>query len=289
MSNINIIESAFQKSLLSKQPFEHKERLYPTSSSVYVDYGKYKKLQGKCTRASYYSALGLQEESNLSIEKQIDRKLQQSEGDYAERMILDILDKQGILVHRALKFELIKYKIYGKLDAVLYDNDKLIGLEVKSVGGNNTFTINDIWGSQWNKPFPRWQNLFQTLIYCYAFRNVIDHFIIIYSRRDTGERKYFKISIEPVKGKIYPVIDDVVDYRYTIDDILKRYNGLVKSLEDGIPPSTEFMKIYPSEDIDKYVSLGIISKKQGEKYKDEPFGDYECRFCGFRKKCDEDK
>lgn len=288
MNNTNIIEKSFELSLLDNKSFEHKERLYPTSSSVYIDYGKYKKLQGKCTRVSYYSALGLQEEDKSSIEEQVNRKLQQAEGDYAERMILDILDKQGVLVCKALKFELTKYKIYGKLDAVLHDNGKLIGLEVKSIGGNNSFTVNDIWGSQWNKPYPRWQNLFQTLVYCYAFRNIIDYFFIIYSRRDTGERKYFKVSIEPIKGKIYPVIDDIVDYRFTINDILNRYTDLAKSLESNVPPETEFMKIYPKEDIDEYLKLGIITKKQWTKYKEEPFGDFQCRFCGFRNRCDED-
>jgi hypothetical protein len=286
--NNNLIEEMFEKALLTNEVFEHKDRLYPTSSSVYVDFGKYKKLQGKCLRASYYACNGLEEIDTSSNEDKINRKFQQREGEYSERMILDILDKQGVLISKALKFELPKYKIYGKLDGIIVENDKLVGLEIKTIGGNNQYTVNDIWGSQWNKPAPRWQNLFQTLIYCYAFRGIIDHFTILYERRDTGSRKYFNISIEPIKKKIYPVIDGIVDYRYTINDMLDRYLELSKSLEEDVPPVTEYMKLYPKNDIDRYVKAGILTKKQGEKYKEEPFGDFNCAYCGFRKKCDED-
>jgi hypothetical protein len=285
---MNIIEESFKHSLLDRESFEHKDRLYPTSSSVYVDYGKYKKLHGKCTRASYYACNGLLEETSATDIEQLDRRFQQLEGEYAERMILDILDREGILIDKGLKFEIPKYKIFGKLDGIIKEDGKLVGLEIKSVGGNNKFTVNDIWGSQWNKPAPRWQNLFQTLVYCYAFREILDYFTIMYERRDTGERKYFKISIEPVKNKIYPVIDGIVDYRYTINDILDRYTELFKFLEINTPPPTEYMKLYPKEDIDTYVKYGFLSKKQGEKYREEPFGDFECRFCGFRKQCDKD-
>jgi hypothetical protein len=285
---LNFIEEVLKESLLTREPFEHKDRLYPTQASVYIDYGKYKKLHGKCMRASYYACNGIKEESNLDSEEQLNRSLQQLEGEYTEKMILDILEKKKVLVDKALKFEVVKYNIYGKLDGIIVKDKKLVGLEIKSVGGNNQYTVNDIWGSQWNKPAPRWQNLFQTLIYCYAFRGTIDSFLIYYQRRDTGQRKVFNISIEPIKDKIYPVINGVVDYRYTINDMLDRFKLLGNCLKDGKIPPREFMGTYPEDQIKKYVELGIVSKKRYETYKTKPFGDFECAYCGFKDKCDKE-
>lgn len=264
-----------------RDPFEHQDRLYPTYSSVYVDYGKYKKLQGKCMRASYYSCNGFAEESNANI----DLSLQQLEGEYIEKLILDVLHRQSVLIDSATKFEIPKYNIYGKLDGIIQDKKDIVGLEIKSIGSNK-YTINDIWGSSWNSPAPRWQNLLQTLIYCYAFRGIIPYFILFYIRRDNGQRKEFKISIEPIKGKIYPVIDGIIDYRYTINDILIRYSTLRAYIIAKIVPPMEYQKVYPKDVIQSYYKLGIISKVKYEKYNEEPCGDFECMYCSFRKRCD---
>jgi hypothetical protein len=283
------IEKILTESLLGREPFQHKERLYPTQSSVFVNYGKYKRLHGKCMRASYYSCNGIKEVTSMGEEEQVDRAIQQLEGEYAERMLLDILEKKGLLISKGLKFEVPKYNICGKLDGIIQIGNKAVGLEVKSVGGNNQYTVNDIWGSVWNKPYPRWQNLFQTLVYCYAFRGVIDSFLIYYQRRDTGQRKIFTVSIEPSGKKILPVIDGIVDERFTVNELLDRYLELAKYLKEDTLPPREFQGIYSKDQLKDYLKVGIISKKRFEKYNDEPFGDFECAYCGYRDKCDGEK
>lgn len=281
----NIIEDALALYFKERESTrEHKDRLFPTQSSAYIDYVKYKKLEGRCLRASYYSCIGVKEIDEMNI----DRRLTLSLGEYTEDMLINIFNRTGILVDKGVKFEIEKYHISGKLDAIVKDGDKEAGVEIKSIGSNK-WTVNSIFGSPWNVSAPKWQNLFQTIVYCYAFRERLPYFLLCYIRRDNGERKTFKIAIEPIKKKLYCVIDGIVDYRYTVNDILERYALLFEFIgKDEVPPR-EFLKIYDKNDIKDYVRVGFISKKQAENYNTTPFGDHQCKFCGYSNQCDKDK
>jgi len=263
---------------------EHKDRFYPAQSSVHVAYPKYKKLEGKCLRAAYYNAMGIAEDIVADTTKRLIFEI----GDYTEKMLLDILSKKGILLEKNKKFEVPKYNIVGKLDGILLIDNEKVGLEVKSIGSNK-YSINHIFGSKWNKPYPKWQNLFQTLIYCYAFRSEIDKFILFYIRRDTCEIKEFIVSIIPKNGKIYPVIDGEIDERFTVNDLLERFRILYKYVQKEKAPPREYIPIYAEENLKTYEKLGIISKFQYDKYYQEsPFGDMECAWCGYSSICSKD-
>lgn len=268
-----------------KLSLEHKERFYPTQASVFADYGQYKKLHGKCMRAAYYSCMGIPE---IEEERKISGLTIMKLGDYIEKMIVDMLSDVGALVESGTKFEIKDYNVFGKLDAIIKVEDEEVGLEVKSIGSNK-YAVNSIFGSPWNEPYPKWPHLLQTLVYCYAFRERINKFIILYIRRDTGETKEFTISIIVEKDIIYPVIDGKIDKRYTLSDLLNRYSELQKYLEKSSVPPRDFIKIYPKNIIPQYVKLGILSKKQGENYKTAAFGDRECSWCGYTLLCDRDK
>lgn len=282
----NTIEAAILGHFTNQRPsHEHKDRLYPTHSSAYITYPKYKKLQGKCLRAAYYSCMGYQEE----VEMNTDRKLVAKLGEYTEEMLLDIFRGQDILVDSAVRFETDKPHISGKLDAIILENEKEVGVEIKSIGGNNKYVIDSIWGNGGMSGYPKWQNLFQTLVYCYAFRERLSHFYIVYIRRDTCERKFFKVSIEPIKGKVYPVVDGKVDWRLTLDEILERYSMLHKYLDSDKLPPAEYIKTYNKEDVPKFAAAGILSARQAASYNQNPFGDFECRYCGYRSRCDKEQ
>lgn len=281
---IEIIED-YLKIDLKKETRSHTDRFYPSSASTYINYGKYKKLEGSCLRASYYSCLGTEPEDN-SNEKNIRELL----GDYTERMLIDIFLEKNMLVDSAVRFELKDYNVHGKLDAIIKKDSKEYGVEIKSIGGNNSWTNNQIFGSIYNTPYPKFNHIFQTLIYCYAFRKTLKNgFILLYIRRDTGDMKEFLITIEQYDKKLYPCIDSKLDMRYTVDELLKRYKILNKYILKSEVPPKEYMDIYPMSEIESYYKLGIISKKQLEKYNVEPFGDFMCRFCEYKNKCKEDK
>lgn len=276
---LSLLKEHFNKN--ARPPLKH-SNLYPTQSSAFIEHPKYKKLEGKCMRAVYYNCLGVPEQEELTVEKNLIFRI----GDYTEKMILDILEKDGKLIDKGVKFTIDKYNISGKLDAIFDYNGRKVGLEIKSIGSNK-YSIASIFGNQWNDPFPKWQNLFQTLVYCYAFKDEIDEFILLYIRRDTCEIKEFVISVQPKDGKLYGCIDGKIDYRFCINDILERYKTISGYVENKKLPPREYMKVYPREHIKDYVRLGVISKFMGDKYKEEPFGDFECRYCGYSKRCDQ--
>lgn len=264
----------------ARLPLEHKNRLYPTQASAYINKKTHKKLEGKCLRAAYYSCQGLPEQCNLTIEN----RLMSKSGDYLEKMILDTIKSEKVLVESGAKFSIEKYNIYGKLDGIVLVNDKEVGIEIKTVSSSKWIT-NQVWGSPWNKPYPKWQHLFQTLIYAYAFQERLQEFILFYIRRDTCEIKEFRISIIADGNVIYPVIDGIVDRRFSVTEILERYALLSRYVEKSETPPREYVKIYSIEQIPLLLKLGIISKKQSESYHSNPFGDQECKMCGYADLC----
>lgn len=278
-----LIGEYFQKN--TRLNLEHKERMYPTQASVFVDNGAYKKLQGKCLRAAYYSCSGIPE---LDDERKVTGLTIMKLGDYTEKMILDMMSNIGVLVESGTKFEIKNYNVFGKLDAIVKIDEEEIGVEIKSIGSNK-YAVNSIFGSPWSEPTPKWAHLLQTLVYCYAFRERINKFILIYIRRDTGEIKEFTISVIVEGDNIYPVIDGKVEKRYSIGDVLKRYQELQKHLDEATVPQRDFVKIYPKHIIPQYVKVGLLSKRQAETYKTAPFGDFECRYCGYTTICDREK
>lgn len=279
----NLLKEQLEDSQSEKRV--HEDRFYPSQSSSIVNKGKYKKVEGKCLRAAYYHCLGMPDEDEFSTRRELIFKI----GDYTEKMILDILDKKGVLVDKNVKFDIEKYNIYGALDGIILDKGgNKVGLEIKSIGSNK-WTANQIFGSRWNTPFPKWQNLFQTLIYCYAFKDEISKFILFYIRRDTCETKEFEISIIPKGKEIYPVIDGKIYEDFSVTGILKRYKALKSYVEKKEVPPREFQITYPKNKISTYRKLGIISKTRAEKYLLSPLGDIECEFCSYLNQCKKDE
>lgn len=279
MSNAILDSISNYISIRSNKSKEH-NKYYPSQASCYISYNRYKKLYGKCLRASYYSCIGVKEESQYTLAAFL--------GDDVEKSITKIYKANNILVDIDIKFEIEKYKISGKLDAIILENDKEVGVEIKSIGSNK-FNNDTIFGIGNKKGFPKWNHLFQTLIYCYALRERLSYFYIHYIRRDTAENKIFKISIAPNKdGKIYPVIDGTIDYRFTINDLLDRYELLDFYVSNNKIPKKEFIETYSLDDINSMSELGLFSEKQMELYKRSPFGSIECKYCSFKNQCKED-
>lgn len=278
----NIISEYFISN--KKENQEHKDRFYPTLSSAFVDHISYKKLEGKCLRMAYYMCMGFKEDTDIPVSN----KLVMKTGDYVENMLLDIFESNNILVDKGVKFEVSKYKLYGKIDGILNINNSEVGLEIKTIGSNPVM-CSEIFGSQAKPGFPKWTHLFQTLLYCYAFIDRLSKFKLLYIRRDFGSIKEFDISIEPIDGIIYPLVNGVIVRSFTVNDILKRYILLDNFIKSNTVPPREYQQIYNANDIPSYVYYGILTKRQADNYKVSPFGDKECRICTYRTRCAKDR
>jgi len=260
------------------KPLEHRDRLYPTFASCYVTFSKYKRLYGKCMRAAYYSCIGEEESTEPGLNLSMQRML----GEYTEKMILDCLKRQDSLKDKNVPFAVDKYNIYGKLDGIVLYNGKEYGLEIKSISGANAY-INYLIFENNN---PRWQDLFQTIIYCYAFRDTLPNgFILFYIRRDTGDIKEITVQVEPYNNELSVIIDGKVESRYKVKDLLDRYVTLYKYIQANKVPPREYIDIYPVDMIPDYYKLGILSKKQVDAYNIKPFGDSACIYCGYKHLC----
>lgn len=264
---------------------QHLDRFYPNQSSSFIDHGSYKRLEGKCLRAAYYHCVGVKEDDTSTLAQNLIGKL----GLYTEQMLLDIFKRDGRLVESGTKFLNEKYNISGKIDAIVTIDKKEVGIEIKSIGGNNQYVVNQIFGSRWNSPFPKWQNLLQTIVYCYEFKDRIDEFILFYIRRDTCEIKEFSISLHPKDGKLYVAIDGKLDNRFCVEDILERYHQLSEYVNLGILPPRDYQKVYPKELVPKLEKVGFLSKYMVKKYAEQPFGDIACKYCGYANYCDQNE
>lgn len=268
-----IIESYLSKQI--KPPKEHKDKFYPTQSSCHIQFSKYKKLYGKCLRSAYYSCIGTKEDSSTVSIKSI-------LGKCIEKALLDLFKSEGKLKDKKIHFKNEKYNISGEIDGIVTVDDLDYGLEIKSIGGDNYY-INSLIFINNN---PKWQDLFQTIVYCYCFKEKLTNgFILLYIRRDTGERKEFKIQIEPYKNELTVFINGKPDLRFKVQDILDRYKLLDTYIKLNKTPPKEYMHLYPVELIPSYYKAGILSKKQVEAYNKTPFGDSNCRFCNYKNTC----
>lgn len=267
-----------------RTPKEHKDRFYPSQASSFITFQKYKKLYGTCIRAAYYSCIGIKEDKNEYQENNF-QFLKKEIGKYTETMILNILNKSGNIKKKKISFLNEKYNISGELDAIITIDNEDYGLEIKSISGDNYY-INSL---IFTNSCPKWQDLFQTVIYCYVFREQLPNgFILFYIRRDTCQTKEFRIQIEPTKnGNINIVINGKVEKRLLVNDILDRFVILKKYIDSCIVPPRDYSEIYSKEDALKYYSAGIISKKQLDSYYIKPFGDQACAYCAYKQTCKE--
>lgn len=265
----------------TRKPVEHKDRFYPIQSSCYITFPKYKKLYGACLRASYYSCIGKEEDASTNIINPLKRKI----GIYIEKMILDDLSRKGNIKSKKVSFTNNKYSISGELDAICLIDGKEYGLEIKSIGGDNYYINSLIFDNN----SPKWQDLFQTIVYSYTFKDTIPNgFILLYIRRDTGQIKEFIIQVEPYGNKLLVIINGKPETRFEVNDILYRYKILKQYVDKEIVPPKDYIQIYNKEDIYRYYKAGAISKKQLEAYGIKPFGDSQCRFCNYKKECEKD-
>lgn len=240
------------------------------------------KVHGYCTRAAYYSCIGLSEVAPNS-NRLLSRKL----GDYTEYMLLSILDKNGVLDSKGVKFTFEKYKINGKLDAIVKIDDTLSGVEIKSISANK-WTISNIFGSKWNKAEPKIEHLLQCMVYLSAFAGELDSFYLIYIRRDNGDTIEFKIELALIDGIFYPTVDGEVRYDINCNNMLDRFTALDSYLTSNIIPPRDYNFTYTQDYAEELFKSGWLTRYMYEKYLESPFGDIQCSSCGYKDICIKD-
>jgi hypothetical protein len=269
-----------------REDIEHIGKYYPVYASCNLIINKSKghtKVHGMCMRAAYYSCIGLSE-STINTNRMIARKL----GDYTEYMLLSVLDKNGSMVEKGVKFINETHNISGKLDAIIKVDDIESGVEIKSIGSNK-WTVSEIFGSQWNKAKPKIEHLLQCIVYLNCFIGRLDKFYLVYIRRDTGEIKEFEISLALIDGILYPTVDGIILYELNSKNIFDRYIKLHEYLTNNQVPPRDYNFIYSQDYAKELYEDGFLSKFMYNKHLETPIGDFQCFGCGHRDICIKDK
>jgi hypothetical protein len=263
-----------------------RELLYPIHAScdkIINKENNFTRPCGICIRASYYSNIGFSEK-NLDTGRFLSRKL----GDFTEYMLLSLMEKSGSLVSKGDKFILEEQKISGRIDAIIKYNNEDVGLEIKSISSNKYILSKIFGGFAGSIPYPKVEHILQCMIYQYAFLSTLSKFVICYIRRDNGCIKEFEISLFMEDNDFYPVIDGIVDRSISLNNIFKRYDILSNSIKNSIPPQRDYLTLYSPEYVTQLLDEKAMSYTSYKKWKDEPFGDYECLNCYFKDICDKD-
>jgi len=272
---------------------------YPSEASVVcTDKFGDRIVEGGCLRASYFRCTG-QEARPHSVRTQSIFEL----GKHVEDMLVNNWKQMGILVDRGIRFQNNEFNISGELDAVLMDPEtgKPFGVECKSLYGYHAGV--EVFGNKSTPGSPKMNQLLQTLVYAYEFKDRLDYFLMFYEERGDGTKGQFEVKVVPDELEdgtlVYrPMVDRNVMMEFTIEDIYARYKELMKCILDGKVPDRDFELFYTNDRVEKDYANGKISKSKYEKFKrvskrdgsvryvdSERPGDWACSYCNFKDYC----
>lgn len=137
------------------------------------------------------------------------------------------------------------------------------------------------------KPFPKEDNLLQTMLYLDEFwKDQIHLWKLIYVARDKGPRAEFDISLTRINDETFPVVNGEVCPNYPLSQVYARFAELAECITKNILPPRDYQPEYDSEKLlsdpettdklRKKLEAGFIHR------------DWRCSFCPFLTKCLED-
>lgn len=251
---------------------------------------------GGCLRATYFRCTGQPQAPHSAKTQRIFRL-----GKIVEEMLIEDWKCMGIFEASNIRFQNPEYNLSGELDAVLRDPEgRLLGVECKSYYGYNAGK--QIMGNRSQQPFPKWNQLLQTIVYTKEFLGKIEYFKMFYEERGNGNEQEFDVRVVPsedddsaIVHRVY-VNDDLLNF--TVEDIYERFLILKEYIIEGVPPERDYELKYSNEKIEDLYSKKKISKSAYEKFKKvkkangavtynerERPGDWMCQYCNFKDLC----
>lgn len=258
--------------------------LYPSEASVEIkeeDGTSY--IEGTCLRAAFLRVTGKETPAKAEARGEYIMSI----GKTIEEWLMDRWKEMGIWVSNNTKFYWSEYNVSGELDAILVEphSGDPYGVEVKTFYGYDAHK--HIIGNKSHAGFPKINQLLQTLVYTYFFRDRLKYFKMIYVARDDIERKEFTIEVQEENGKWWPVIDGNLFKKFSIDDMLARYKLLNYHIQNDIMPPRDYELVWDTARVEREKAKGNVSKTayaEWEKGK-RKIGDWQCRYCAYKLPC----
>ena len=268
--------------------------LYPSQASALASDGS---IIGKCMRSAYYEKTGVTKTN--PVDEAV--SLMAYMGNQIEDGLTDICKDIGLWAANSVKFR--DDLISGEIDVILrvpgffnkdgkWTDEYLINVECKSCSG---YYINKEVYGYWSgrganrtkvPGRPKDAHLMQSAIYADKTRDNpgCKGTIIIYFSRDESKMTQFHIVVTP-EGLIY--IDGILDDRFTMEDMYKRYRTLKGHIDRAEMPPMEFKHTYSDLEVKTLHDTKVVSKSAYDTHCNgkRPYRDQQCNYCGHRDLC----
>lgn len=255
---------------------------YPSDASVEIRIGEEIQVHGACLRAQYYRIT----ETTISDPESAERSFVAQVGEACHTAVAQVFGLAEQLVHEERRLWIPSVRLSGRVDVNFRPepNGKVIGCEVKSIGGYNgrKGTIDQRRGSPL---YPRLKDLCQVVVYAEELKDETDEWIILYIDRETGAWREHQI--------IYRGHDDILvngqPSSVTPKAVHDRWNRLWAHVDAGTLPPRDYWLRYSPEHITRLAERGELTKDEKERYnagRKVDKGDKECReWCQWRTQC----
>ena len=171
---------------------------------------------GECQRNLFYKFLGQATTNNMSVRV---RNICDAGIMYEDKLITDF-KKKGKYVDDQIRMEYVseqtnnKVITSGKMDLMIEEDGKFIGIEIKSI---SSYKVATVFGDERNFPLPAAKNLIQAMHYkkkanlgpvlCNdGVERTVSEVYLLYVDRSTGSTMYFKVDMD---DDTYPIITPI--------------------------------------------------------------------------------
>lgn len=267
-----------------------KNTLWPSQAAVRTRTGE---VIGKCLRASYYEKTGETETNPVSDEVCAMGYM----GKEIETGLIEIVKNQGIWENNNVKWQ--RYNISGEIDVLIRTLNRENGgvpveevyiVECKTCSGyfanKELYGYNEGAGNNkvWIKGKPKSKHYLQAALYAYAGREKVKGTILFYISRDESRMMEFLIRVDN-DGNIF--VDEELETRFNINDVLERYEVLQKAIDLKELPDRDYNPEYTDAQVEHFYEIKKISKTARDNHINRKtlYADSDCNYCNFKLKC----
>ena len=266
---------------------ERAKHFYPSAASIKVG----DKVIGACLRQSFYAMTGVPQTNPPTAKSWWKMRL----GTLVEKDLVDVWKRGGFHVNNSVKFYNELINLSGELDDVLLIAGNLFCCEIKSIEGY--YAVKEHIGTKEKPGYPKLPQLMQAFLYTWHFRDRLSGCKMYYIARDSGDQKEYTVECFQDGDDFFPMVDGIVDRRFPLSGIIKRYQELKEHLRNKTVPDRDFAYQMTDEQIEKAFKDGDLSTSiyetwhkvlKSKKIKDKDSrrpGNWQCSWCSWKNHC----
>ncbi len=288
MKSVNLLATT-EKYMAGKVrlPVVREEFFWPTEASVELEekYPGEPNVLGACMRANYYRYVGGFKGDPYTPYSYWTF----ATGNAYENHLRELWKQMGLWIDNSVKFRSKEKHISGEMDVVLIDpvTEKTICVELKSYQGYDAaknLKGNPRYGLVGK---PKDPHLMQIMIYLDLHQHIFEYGKLIYIDKVCKDNVEFTISLHKEGENTYPIINDTISRRFSVEQIYERFEKLRGFIENKIIPPRDFELQYSPEKIEREFEAGNIGKTKYALWQKKGVkpGDFNCHYCKYKTTC----